>query len=139
MEEPTHEVVSKTYVIVVDDGPDAGAVARFREPGVGSFAGLMDLRDDSDVDPEPLFTFVADYLVSWNLTRDGAPIPATAEGVRSLSAALFAKFLDLWMEAIGGADAPLGSPSPNGGPPAAVRDLPMEPPSQNPLSLPGST
>lgn len=76
---------------------------------------------------------VAEALVSWNLERQGVPIPATPEGVRTLGPKLL---MDIYTAYVGdavsvpegselGKDSPSGAPSPGG---FAMTELPSESP-----------
>ena len=66
-------------------------------------------------------------LVSWNLTVDGAPIPATPEGLSLIDQGLARALNNAYVDAlIGVHDAdPLPQSSPSGGP-SLVESVPME-------------
>jgi len=58
----------------------------------------------------------AQNLVSWNLTSKGEPVPATAEGLRSLDTGFARELVKAWLEAVSGViPAGLGKDSPSGG------------------------
>jgi hypothetical protein len=74
-------------------------------------------------------------LISWNLEhpKTGLPVPATAEGMRSLSIKMFMKILDAWQTAVAGVD-PTSPADSNSGGTSPVELPPMVVSSANPGS-----
>lgn len=74
-----------------------------------------------------LFDTLGDALLEWNYEDDdGEPVPATAEGLRSLDLDFVTMLSMEWVEAVIGASAPLGKSSPSG-PRFPETSLPMTP------------
>jgi hypothetical protein len=75
-----------------------------------------------------LFGEFAKRLVAWNLEEDdGAPVPATAEGVADQDFDFMLGVVTAWMDAVASVDTPLPKSSPNGRAQAPEVSLPMEP------------
>lgn len=70
----------------------------------------------------------AKCLTAWNLEDEGAPVPATAEGIADQDMDFMLGLVMAWMDAVVGvgADTPLPEPS-SGGDRALEASLPMEP------------
>lgn len=146
------DVGSTVAVLQIDQGTYKGVEARVAGMNAGQLADMTALAGTVDFDgngtptlrPEDahvlgdLFAMLAGALESWNLERDGQPIPCDENGVRSLDFPLVLELVDLWMTAGGGVDVPLGDRSTNGGPPPEL-SLPMEPLSPNPQPSPEPT
>lgn len=74
-----------------------------------------------------LVSFFAKALVSWNLEDDdGAPVPATYDGLIEQDNDFVMRIIFAWMQIVGGAPGPLGKPSTDGET-SLVASLPMEP------------
>jgi hypothetical protein len=83
---------------------------------------------------EALFHAFTSVLVSWNLTRNGQPVPTTMEGLHSLDTMFALEVAHAWIDVVGGGiDTPLPAGSPNGGPPPGGY-VPMVPSSPGPQS-----
>ena len=69
-----------------------------------------------------------EHLVEWNVEdADGAPIPATREGLARVSSRLGKHIITTWWDFVSGEiPAPLGAGS-SSGEPSLVASLPMEP------------
>lgn len=84
---------------------------------------------------EKLFRSFARCLVGWNLEdEDGAPVPATYDGIAAQDLDFVTGLVTTWIDAVASVGSPL-PPSSDGGPPSApALSMPMEPLSP---SLPG--
>ena len=58
--------------------------------------------------------FTKHVLIWWNITKEGVPVPTTAEGLMSEPPAFVRTLMDRWIEEATSAPAPLGEPSSNG-------------------------
>lgn len=75
---------------------------------------LLELEEATMVQRE--CEILSEHLVSWNLTFNNEPVPATLEGVLSLENALKNAILKEWRKATIGITAPLGQRSSDGKP-----------------------
>jgi hypothetical protein len=106
-----------------DDEPDHelhGAVIFMKRLSVDGLKELstMDVPESDDEAPsgaafDLIVGRLTEGLVSWNLTDDGEPRPATSEELRS-DAALCMALLERWMDVAGSPSGPLGRRSNNG-------------------------
>ena len=101
---------------------------------VAEFLDIASLADKVQADKTDaasagkMFAMFAAALDSWNLTRKGEPVPATAAGVHSLDLDFALELIMAWMEAIGsvGESSPLANGSRSGASSALEASLPME-------------
>ena len=104
------------------------SIARYRK--MTSLAGQMKPGDpDSQATAaEQLCAEFAKCLTAWNLEDEGAPVPATAEGIADQDMDFMLGLVMAWMDTVAGvgADTPLPEPS-SGGDRALEASLPMEP------------
>lgn len=125
----------KVYRLTFEDEDMRGLVVRMRTTSLGnllSVMGLLSIDTSGDLDLKDLaklaelFETFAAALVEWNVEDEqGQPVPATLEGVKTQDADFVMVICRAWAEAISGVPAPLGPPSPDGGPSAAP-SIPME-------------
>lgn len=80
-----------------------------------------------------LYETLAEYMKSWNVTRDGEPVSTTIDGLRTQEVLFLNTIMGAWMKAVGEVDAPLGSGSPSS-PPPDLSSMPMEPLAASPAS-----
>lgn len=127
---------TKTFRLTWPEGEElAGLEVTMAGLSTGEFLTLSDLADgavpETD-DGRQLMEMFATNLKGWNLEDDdGAPIPATFEGVMSNEFTFNTEVIVAWMEAVGGAlSGPLGQPSSSGSP-SLEASLPMEPLSES--------
>ena len=130
---------TKTFRLTWPEGEElAGLEVVLAGLSTGEFLELSDLAGhatpenmDTD-DGRKLIEMLASNLKSWNLEDDdGAPVPATTEGVMSNEFTFNLDVIIAWMEAVGGAlSGPLEQPSTSGSP-ALEASLPMEPLSES--------
>lgn len=125
----------KVYRLAFEDADMGGLVIRAHSTSLGGLLAALGVLviDTDDLRPEDLarlhelFETFAAALVEWNVEDDrGQPVPATFEGVKSQDADFVLVVIRAWVDAVSGVPAPLGPPSPGGGP-SAVPPLPMEP------------
>lgn len=115
------ELPEARATLVLDTPPYAGAEIECRlslTPGtyfgvrqwlgqVGSSDGPNRTDDVMTASQEVGKLFAQYGLVSWNLTRNGEPIPATVEGVLSLDIRLIMEIAATWLGSIGTVPVPL--------------------------------
>jgi hypothetical protein len=111
------EIPQRTVTIVIPDGDFAGAeIVASRDI---SFSLILDFEEARNEGTrkgtvKAIETFADQALVSWNLSRDGQPIPATATGLMKLPPDLVGAILEAWGDSLKGTPAPLGEPSEDG-------------------------
>lgn len=74
-------------------------------------------------------------LESWNVTKNGEPVPATYEGALSQDAAFIMAIVQSWQGGMAEAPPPLPGGSPSGGSSAAESTLGLAGVSRSPQSL----
>ncbi|GAA4226111.1 hypothetical protein GCM10022254_10000 [Actinomadura meridiana] len=130
-----------------------GLEVRAESVAVGEFRRLMRLAvelQDDDGNPVAKTKFTPEQvdaldgllegfsraLVSWNLKKRGAPVPATPDGLDSMPLEFVFPVIKEWFTAVGGVaeDSALGKDSPSGVT-FPESSLPMAPPSLNLGSL----
>lgn len=122
----------KVYKLVFEDRP--GLEVRMTAPSLGEFMTLTDIAniDVDNLSPgdvtkvNQLFDSFTDHLVSWNLEdKDGNPVPATPDGLRSRDMQFIYEMINAWMQNVAGIPGPKG-PSVNGGEQFPAVQIPME-------------
>lgn len=129
------ETVAK---LVFPDGAYEGAEVFARcSLSIGEYLDFLAVRDApaDEVRPwiEALYGAFARYLVSWNLTKNGEPVPCTVEGLLSIDRELVRAIIRTWQDTAVDVTGPLGRPS-SGGRPSAELSMPMEPLSESQAS-----
>jgi len=123
------------YVLEFDDPGLDGLEVRAVSADLGTFLELTALAEIGD-NPSTqdigkigeLLVGFAKVLRDWNVTDDdGQPVPATAEGLKSLEFGFVFGIIAAWIKATAGVAAPLASASSGGGPSAELSTLPVEP------------
>lgn len=71
------------------------------------------------------FAMIAEYLVSWNLTENGVPVPATFEGMLDQEPAFIGRIFEAWQKAQVDVPAPL-SHSSSSSLPLDLSSIPMD-------------
>lgn len=118
-----------TYKLDFAGTEQEGLEVQLRALDTGQMLDLTELIEQAESDAQArnaLFLLLAEQLVSWNVeTEDGAPVPATIDGVRAQEPAFNNAIINAWQEAMAGVPTPLphGSPS---GEPALVASIPTE-------------
>lgn len=101
----------KTYRIDVSDGEHAGLSMTLSGVPVGAYLDMLDLEGktitgDTEAMRAMLVDF-ADHIIEWNLeTPTGTPIPATVDGLRSLSFDFALVLCGHWLSAMGTVEPP---------------------------------
>lgn len=116
------------YRLVFEDR--AGLTVTCREPSVGQLLtltemGALDQKSISPAKLRELFALFAGLLDEWNVTRKGKPVPATYEGVVSLSPGFVMEIIAALSKAVAGVD-PTSPAASNAGAPSEA-SLPMTP------------
>ena len=88
----------RTARLVFKDPQFEGAEVRVTlDHPLGMLIEAQKLQEDKDM--EGLCRFMASVLLEWNLEdAHGAPIPATEEGLRQVTASFVNAFLDAWVD-----------------------------------------
>lgn len=106
----------KTYDLVFGNDTDyPGLEVRARTLSLGQ---LLEVRsqDDGQDATRKLVGLFAERLVSWNLEdEEGAPVPATLDGIQEQDDDLILAVIGQWQKAMYGVPAPLESGSGSGG------------------------
>jgi len=110
------EIPQRTVTIVIPSGDFAGAeIVASRDTPLSLVLDFNDARDQGTKGTvKAIGTFAGAALVSWNLSRHGVAIPATADEMMKLPPDLVAAILSAWADALTGTTAPLGEPSEDG-------------------------
>lgn len=104
-----------------------GAEARVKGMAIGEYMAATGLDGgDGDTAASSMKRF-SERLLSWNLTVDGEPVPATEEGLQQIDQGLARALQNAYVESIIGVHTsdPLPQSSPSGGP-SLVESVPME-------------
>lgn len=122
----------KTYRVKVTDGEHAGLDMVLSSVPVGVHLDLLDAETNtiagSTAEMRVMLTDFADAIIEWNLeTATGEPIPATLEGLRTLTFDFALTLCGHWLSAMGTVDpAPLVTDDPAAaGDTWSLDDLPM--------------
>lgn len=124
--------------LVFPDGAYEGAEVFARcSLSIGEYLDFVTVRDapGEDVRPwvEALYGAFAPYLVSWNLTRNGVPVPCNVDGLLSIDRDLVRAIIRTWQDTAVDVTGPLERPS-SGGRPSAELRMTMEPLSESQAS-----
>ena len=111
--------------IMISDGPYAGLeLYASLEITVAAYLELECLRSKPSQAPELLSLFGDAFLDRWNLHRSGEPVPADAEGMKTLPLTLGMQIIGQWIEAAVDVAPPLDGISADGEPsPARMTSL----------------
>jgi hypothetical protein len=130
----------RTVLKLVFEAPELeGLEVRMYVPSLGEFERLTgmagelaevvaegDLTSEQAKEVMSLYDTVAEYMKSWNVTRNGEPVPTTMEGFRTQEVGFLNTIVTSWLGAVGDVDAPLASGSPSL-PTPDLSSIPMEP------------
>ena len=108
--------------------------------GAISLGDLLDIQDlaeqaSAGSAARKLLSRFAAALESWNVTRDGRPVPPTLEGVLSQDAAFILAIVQSWQQGLAQAPPPLPGGSPSGGSSAEESTLGLAGVSRSPQSF----
>ena len=121
-----YEYAPPTYKLVFEDHP--GLEVKARSVELGDYLDFIDILEQGGFTKENvrgLFEKFAGFLVSWNLERDGEPVPLTADALYRLDIKFVREIIDGWREGMEGVEAPLEQSSDDGQPSLAA-SIPME-------------
>ncbi len=136
----------KIYKLVFADDEMNGLEVRCRSVSINTMLELTALADLGNKRPgeyssddlqrvDAVFVAFATALESWNLQdEDGAPVPATLDGVRAQDIDFINVVIKAWMERVAGISVPLG-PSSTDGVRSLEASIPMETLSPNQPNL----
>lgn len=116
----------KTYRLLFVDADYSGAEVVCHSTSLG-------MLDSIDRSIAGMKLFGDEILVSWNVTKDGEPLPATGEGVMATDGAFAIALIEAWVKGMTGITDPLETPSRNGSTTPTV-SIPMVPLSESPPS-----
>lgn len=104
-----------------------GAEARVRGMSYAEWEQAAGLDGGGGDDSGATAKKFGEHLVSWNLTLDGEPIPATPDGMRKADQGLIRDLSNAWVDSLVGVHSadPLPESSPSGEP-SLVESVPME-------------
>ena len=130
----------RTVLKLLFEAPELdGLEVRMHVPSLGEFERLTgmagdlteaaadgDLTEEQSKEAVSLYGTLAEYMRSWNVTRDQAPVPTTLDGLRTQELTFLNTILKSWLTAVGDVDAPLATGSPST-PLPDLSSIPMEP------------
>ena len=95
----------------------AGLEVTMDAVSLGDLLDIQDLAEQASAGSaaRQLLSRFAAALESWNVTRDGRPVPPTLEGVLSQDAAFVLAVVQAWQQGMAAAPPPLPGGSPSGG------------------------
>ena len=110
------EVPRRTIRLVFDDEEMAGAEVVCRSTSVQVYLDLLRVQSAASLDEIEGFVrrFGDEIIESWNLTRDGEPLPADGATLTTLEPATFRLMFQAWVQGMSGVSGPLAAPSPGG-------------------------
>jgi hypothetical protein len=125
------EAPQKAYRLNFAETDLAGLEVTAGSLPLGEFLKVSELAATKD-DPQgaaasaaQLFATFAGSLMSWNLTRDGEPVPATYEGILGQDLDFMMKIVLAWVSAMADVDTPLLNGSNSGADSALEHSIPM--------------
>jgi hypothetical protein len=113
------EIPDRTATILIPEGEFEGAeVTVSRNVSLGLVFDIDEATEQGGRRgmTKAVASFVANVLRGWNLTRNGEPLPATAEEMLRLPPDLVVAILRAWGESMKGTPLPLDEPSESGEP-----------------------
>jgi hypothetical protein len=108
-----YEAPVTTYGLDFSETPHAGLQVNVAAGTVGEFLDLEDLAAAGET--RSLFRRFAELLTSWNVTRNGQPVPPDYEGMLTLEPAFVEMIVTVWQKNVTSAPPPLNGGSPSGG------------------------
>src|ERR1700679_3254059 len=111
------EAPRTVYQMDFADTQYAGLEVAVRAPPVDELRSLMELIDGRDEAKgiRRLFAAFAEFLVSWNVERDGHPVPTTQDGLMGLEEPFVTAIILAWQRHLVQAPPPLPGTSASGG------------------------
>lgn len=110
------EAPATVYQLDFADTEYAGLEVAVRATTIDQFLHVQDLLDGSDTPKgmRQVFGAFAELLVSWNVTKDGTPVPMTLDGLLGLEEPFVTAIILAWQRRILQAPPPLPATSPSG-------------------------
>jgi hypothetical protein len=109
------EIPQRTATIVIPEGDFKGAeIVASRDIPLSLYLTIEDSAGTSRGVIKAVTDFASSVLVSWNLSRNGEAIPATAEEMLRLPPDLVTAIMTAWVESLKGTPPPLVEPSEDG-------------------------
>lgn len=116
----------KIYHLKFQDGDYAGLEVRVRSLSMKQLLIIRTGNGDEGKDgTQTAVEFLAERIVDWNLTSDGAPVPATLDAILDEDDDFVLAIINKWTTAVSGVSAPLDETSPSGET-SQVVSIPME-------------
>lgn len=134
-----YEAPKKLYRLLFADEEMAGLEVKAVAPAMGEFldiAQLAELANKAELTPAdihkvmPVFDLFIGCVRTWNLERDGVPVPVTVAGLLGEEMPFIMQMVDGWMRAVATVPTPLAKPSGDGAT-SPEASIPMEPLSQS--------
>jgi hypothetical protein len=109
----------KTIFLLTFEDPELeGLEVRCKSATVSAMQGIMHAARAAESDPDEafaLFAKFAEYLISWNLTDEGEPVPCGAHGLMQQELGFAMSIVMAWLGGMtGGNKGPLGPRSDDG-------------------------
>lgn len=126
-------VRDKKYKLIFEDPEFTGLEVVARPLPTGDYLEMVALMDepaetirDSKDKHHRIYEIFVTALISWNLEKeDGAPVPATVDGLGGQDHEFCLELIRAYMDAVTGVPAPLELRSPSGDP-SLEASIPME-------------
>lgn len=121
-----YEYAPPTYKLSFEDHEGLEVTARSMD--LGDYMEFIDVLDGGGLTKESIefiFGKFAAVITSWNLERDGVPVPVTVESLYRLHVPFVRELIDGWRQAMEGVDDPL-EPSSDAGSQSVAGSIPME-------------
>lgn len=121
-----YEYAPPTYKLVFEDHEGLEVTARSVE--LGDYLEFVDVLDSGGLSKDNvrfIFDKFASFITSWNLERNGEPVPVSAESLYSYDVKFVRELIDGWRQAMEGVPDPLELNSDAGGQ-SVAESIPME-------------
>lgn len=121
----------KVYHLKFQDGEYAGLEVRVRSLSMKQLLVIRTGNGEEGKDgTERAVEFLAERIISWNLTDKGVPVAPTLENILEEDDDFVLAIINKWTSAVSGVSAPLEEPSPSGEI-SQVASIPTEPLSES--------
>jgi len=123
-----YEIDPTTYHLDFADAGMPGLVVSVHAPPLGILADAVGKLDGDVSAALQVFESFAGYLVKWNITSGGKPVPATYAGMLTLETPVVIKIIRAWVNAMADVDPTSPASSANGATSAeTAMSIPVEP------------
>jgi hypothetical protein len=121
----------KVYHLKFLDGDYEGLEVRVRSLSMKQLLTLRTGKGEEGRDgTETAVRFLAERIIDWNLTSDGAPVPTTLDAILDEDDDFILAIINKWTNAVSGVSDPLPASSPSGEP-SQEASIPMAPLSES--------